>query len=287
MTEEITDLYGEVDQEAMYQAAIHQPLERKIEQAIGLIRLYENQALQLSEDGYYVCFSGGKDSIVMAKLFEMAGVKYGLHYNNVTIDPPELVRFIKREYPQAVWNNPDSHLFTEVPNHATGLPTRTCRWCCEIYKEQGGNGLLKAIGVRSEESKRRKGLWNQVTFDSRTRLPVIAPVLYWTDADIWQFIRENNMPYCELYNQGFSRLGCVGCPLGGKNRVKEFEMWPRYKTLWKRAGEKWWVKYRDKLKPDGTRYFAAKFPTFESYWSWWMEDKNVDDGGADCQLWLW
>lgn len=78
----------EPSEEELYQMALRVPLEQKIEKAVMLIQTFENQALSLSPDGYYVCFSGGKDSIVMAKLFEMSGVKYTLNYSNVTIDPP-------------------------------------------------------------------------------------------------------------------------------------------------------------------------------------------------------
>ena len=286
MNEVIHDLYGAEDQEAMYRHAISRPLAEKVQQAIMLIQTYEGQALQLSPDGYYVCFSGGKDSIVMAKLFEMAGVKYTLNYSNVTVDPPELVQFIKREYPQAIWHSKGVHLCSEVVNHAPGLPTRNGRWCCEIYKEQGDNGLFKSVGVRAEESKRRKGLWSPVK--STKGGAILAPILYWTTEDVWQFIRDRGLKYPALYDEGFDRLGCVGCPLGGKKRHKEFARWPKYEALWKRGGRKWWEKYRDKLKPDGTFYFAHKFPTFEAYWSWWMEEKNVNDTDApDCQMWLW
>lgn len=285
----MTDLFGNIDEEGMYQMAISVPLPQKIEKALLLISSMEAQALALHEDGFYVCFSGGKDSIVMEDLFRLSGVCYSRHYSNVTIDPPELVQFIKRQYPGTIWHNPERHLCSEIVNHATGLPLRNSRWCCEIYKEQGGNGTIKAMGVRAEESKRRKGLWQTIKVDSRTRLPVVAPILYWTDADVWEYIRSNNLKYPSLYDAPFSakRLGCVGCPLSN-NRNKEFAYWPKYEAMWKKGGRAWWEKYSVKLKADGSSYFAAKFPTFEAYWSWWMQEKNVNNTDEpDCQMWLW
>jgi phosphoadenosine phosphosulfate reductase len=280
------DLWGNYSEEDLYQIAIARPLGEKIDSAIKLIQTYEGQALSLSPDGYYVAFSGGKDSIVMERLFRLAGVKFKAWYNNVTIDPPELVRFIKETYPHIGWNSRGKHLLADIQNHATGLPTRTCRWCCEIYKEQGGNGTFKAVGVRAEESKRRKGLWVQVK--SGKNGAMLAPILYWTQKDVWNFITSYGLFYPGLYDQGFDRLGCVGCPLGGKKRYVEFERWPKYEEMWKKGGRAWWEKYREKLKPDGTFYFAHKFPTFESYWAWWMEEKNVNDTDEpDCQMWLW
>lgn len=221
----------------------------------------------------------------MERLFRMAGVKYQTWYNNVTIDPPELVQFIKQQYPEVRWNNPKMHLTHMIKNKSPGPPTRRIRWCCEIYKEQGGKGAFKAIGVRADESPRRKGMWSIIGV--RDKYPIMSPILYWTTQDIWSFIREQGMVYCSLYDEGFSRLGCVGCPMGSRRSV-EFARWPKYEILWRRGALQWWEKYKELKKKDGSSYFAAKFKTFDEYWSWWMEEKNINDtDGPDCQMWLW
>ena len=287
MSEAIVDLFGNTDEEAMYQQALRVPLAEKIEMAIGLIKLYEPAALRLSEDGYCVCFSGGKDSIVMAKLFEMASVKFTLNYSNVTIDPPELVRFIKCKYPQAIWHSQGKPLPLAMADKSCGPPTRLIRWCCEKYKEQGGNGLFKAIGVRAAESARRKGLWKHNNNNNNGGY-ILCPILYWTDADVWEFIRQQEMEYCQLYDEGFTRLGCVGCPMGGKNRLKEFERWPKYEALWKRGFKAYFDKYKGTLTRAGKERSLEKFATVDDLWNWWMSDKSVNDtDNADCQMFLW
>lgn len=280
-------LTGSPDEETLYRMALAVPLAEKIESAIGLIRLYEQQALALSDDGYYVCFSGGKDSIVMAKLFEMAGVKYNLHYNNVTIDPPELVQFIKREYPQAAWHSVGTPLPLYMANKSNGPPTRLARWCCEVYKEQGGAGYMKATGVRADESARRKGLWKIINNNNKGG-SILCPVLYWTDADIWNFIRGNNMKYCILYDEGFKRLGCIGCPMGGKNRLKEFERWPKYEALWKRGFQVYWDTWKGVPRRDGGERWIERMNSVDELWDWWLQTENVNDTeDADCQMYLW
>lgn len=200
--------FFEVTDEELYQEAIAQPLEVKVAQTLAWIRNYEAEALRIDPRGYYVAFSGGKDSIVLERLFRLAGVKYEAWYNNTTIDPPELIQFIRKHYPEVQWNNPEKHLISMMSDSKScGPPTRLMRWCCEVYKEQGGAGRFKAIGVRAPESPRRKATWSFLSSHNKDGSPILCPLIYWTDRDIWQFIRERHMPYCCLYDQGFKRLG--------------------------------------------------------------------------------
>ena len=89
--------------------AISQPLERKISNAIGLLKAHE------PPDGYYLAYSGGKDSGFILELAKMAGVKFEAWYNCVTIDPPELIHFIKRKHPEVKWNILSSSLRVVTP----------------------------------------------------------------------------------------------------------------------------------------------------------------------------
>jgi phosphoadenosine phosphosulfate reductase len=283
------DLFGNTSEEEIYQQAINQPLDHKIQLAIDNIRNYEPMAIQLcEEEGYYLAFSGGKDSIVMEKLFEMSGVKYQSYYNNVTIDPPELVRFIKRKYSEVKWNNPGKHLTSKMVDKSNGPPTRIARWCCELYKEQGGAGKFKCIGVRAEESARRKGLWTTITMHNKDNTPILCPIIYWTENDIWNFIRQNNMEYCELYDQGFDRLGCIGCPLGGpKNQRKEFERWPKYEKLWKRGFQMYWDRWKGVPRRDGGDRWIERLNSVDELWEWWISGGALHGKDSDCQMWLW
>lgn len=83
----------------------------------------------------------------------------------------------------------------------------------------------------------------------RTRKTLMNPIVDWTDEDVWGFIHERNLPYCSLYDDGFKRLGCIGCPMAGtKQMIKEFERWPQYKRLYLKALQRMANNHRDDIK---------------------------------------
>lgn len=136
----------------------------KVEKAIMRLQTYE------PPEGYYLCFSGGKDSVVIKALADMAGVKYDAHYAVASVDPPELVRFIKEKHPEVIFDYPrdkDGNIVTMwnlIPRKSMP-PTRIVRYCCAYLKENNGNGKgrLKVTGVRWDESTRRKKSHGEVT----------------------------------------------------------------------------------------------------------------------------
>lgn len=141
----------------------------KVDKAIMRLQTYE------PTEGYYLCFSGGKDSCVIKALADMAKVKYDAHYSVSSVDPPELVRFIKNAHPDVAFDYPrdkDGKVVTMwnlIPTK-TMPPTRIVRYCCAYLKEQGGKGRLKVTGVRWDESSRRKRSHGEVTFmDKKAR----------------------------------------------------------------------------------------------------------------------
>jgi len=275
----------DLSEEDMYKIAVMEPLQRKIDSAIALLRMYEPTALRSSENGYYLAYSGGKDSGVILKLAELAGVKFEAYYNVTTIDPPELVRFIRRVHPEVNFNRPEKHLLNYMVERCKGLPVRMARWCCLIYKEQGGNGRAKIIGVRAEESKKRKGLWKPVTSHRKNEQQrMFCPIVYWTDDDVWEFHRMYNLPYCQLYDEGFKRLGCIGCPMGGQKQIEmEFARWPGYERLFKRKVKEFFEKWRHIPTRAGKPRFFAHHKNWESYWDWWISGVKHQEESEVCQ----
>ena len=270
---------------------------------------------------YFVAFSGGKDSVVLKALMDMAGVPYEAHYRITSVDPPELVKFIKEKHPDVKRDYP---LYTEYGKGAyrgeewVGKaitmwnlipwklmpPTRIARYCCDYLKESAGDGRMTVTGVRWAESARRAKKQGIATVygsgarkefadnpyfrvtgnngavlvndNAKSRQMVDAcvtrhktclnPIIDWTDNDVWEFIRAEKIPYCELYDCGFKRLGCIGCPMASKTRLKEFATWPKYKAAYLRAFGKM-LKEREARHKE-TRSWNSANDVFH----FWMQD---------------
>lgn len=127
----------------------------KVEIAIERLKTYE------PEEGYWLAFSGGKDSIVIKALADMSGVKYKAHYSVTSVDPPELIYFIREHHPDVEFVLPTDKdgnrlsMWNLIPQKRMP-PTRIARYCCDYLKEAHGLGKLTVTGVRWAESSNRK-----------------------------------------------------------------------------------------------------------------------------------
>ena len=110
----------------------------------------------------------------------------------------------------------------------------------------------------------------------RTRDTTINPIIDWTDAEVWEFIHEYKVPYCELYDQGYKRLGCIGCPMSS-NQQKELEDYPKYKELYLRAFAKMLDKMNDsKLITSGT--------SPENVMLWWFKTLHGTESKSETEI---
>ena len=261
----------------------------KIEKAIEFLKEFE------PPEGYYTTFSGGKDSITIEHLCKLAEVKYDLHHSYTTVDPPEVFKFIKENYPNCEIHKPEKSMFQWIL-HKKMPPTRMVRYCCDKLKEGGGEGRVIVTGVRWAESTKRKTNRKEVElFDKSTskktlelkeiilngdndtrrktvemcmqkRKWVVNPIISWTDAEVWEFIKYYKLPYPKLYDQGFKRIGCIGCPLSSNGR-EELEKFPKFKNAYINCFEKM-IKIRNE---EG---FKTDWKTGEEVLEWYLPTKK-------------
>ena len=226
---------------------------------------------------YYGGFSGGKDSTVLKEICKMAEVDVEWHYNVTTIDPPELIRFIKDFHKDVIFEmSKKGGFFKRIP--INGFPTRLQRWCCKELKEADSpNGQNLVLGLRGDESPRRKKAWELVTPHKNKNCLVISPIFNLTDDEVWYFIRSRGIPYCSLYDEGFKRLGCIGCPMVSKKlREEQFQRWPKYEKAWKSSFKVLWNKKSGSFTRDGRKWFGDRyFETSEELWEWYKTNKSI------------
>lgn len=252
----------------------------KVERSIDRIRAFE------PEEGYYVATSYGKDSMCVQTLYEWSGVKADFHYHITGIDPPELIRFAKTVRKENhYWHKPAKTMWQLIVEKMMP-PTRMARYCCAELKETGGYDRFVATGVRwAESNKRRQRKMVESCTKSRTRR-FLHPIIDWTDAEVWEFIHTFNIPYCPLYDEGFKRLGCVGCPMSGKKRWAEFKRWPGFERRY-RAAFSAAVANLAALGPEyGGRGRNAKlrWENGDDMFDWWMADGRNTGDDSQCVL---
>lgn len=264
-------------------AKFNTSFQNKILHSIELLRKAERLAKSYDkENGYYLAFSGGKDSQCLYHMAKLAGVQFQAHMNLTSVDPPEVIRFVRKQYPDVLLAKPHDSIFN-VAIRRKILPTRRVRWCCEEYKEMAGAGKVTLIGIRKAESVRRAKR-NEVEINNRSfsgtldeledyrkqktakakqrkaqkngggvtivnadgervlgcirgkESLLISPIIEWTDKEVWLFLNTLGIAHCELYDQGFNRIGCIICPMSSpKQRAKEMMRWPHVKRNWIKA----------------------------------------------------
>ena len=257
-------------------------LRRKMLYSIELLRKAEKIAMNYDkDDGFFLAFSGGKDSQALYHIAELGGVKFKAHMNLTSVDPPEVIRFVKNYYPDVELVKPKESIYN-IAIRRKILPTMRVRWCCAEFKESAGAGKVTLIGIRHEESSRRSRR-NEVEISSRKfsgtldgleeyrqeqkakearrkskkdgvnimnadqeqtlgcihgkESLLISPIIHWTERDVWEFLNQVvQVAHCELYDEGWRRLGCICCPMSSvKHKRMEELRWPHVKRNWIKA----------------------------------------------------
>ena len=221
-------------------------------------------------EGYWVVYSGGKDSDTILDLVRRSGCKYDAHHSLTTADPPEVVRHVK-EQPDVEIHRPKRTMW-ELIKYNGMPPRRNARYCCATQKESGGSGRIVVTGIRrAEGANRSKRKMVEACYRDMTKR-YLNVIIDWTTTDVWQYIRSRNIKYCTLYDEVFKRIGCVLCPM---NREVELQMqrWPKLCRAWERA-------VKATFNPDKTGFLNA-----EEYWQWWL-NRDAKAKTSDTDRWL-
>lgn len=298
-----------------YLGRASEPLREKMLHSIDLLRKSESLAKRYAAGGFYLAFSGGKDSQALYHITELAGVAFEAEMSLTSVDHPEVVRFIRRNYPEVHLVPPRTSMFKLIP-HKGVLPTRIIRYCCAILKEPHGEGRVVLTGVRKAESTQRskrgevevsnhrfsgnldtfadwqeqavakkmaKGIkhLNQDQFAEQGETQVrcingkdkiiVNPIIEWSDAEVWEFLNDVvGVPHCELYDNGYTRIGCILCPMSNLATKQRFiRDYPKMALAYKRA-----IREMLKVQPRTGEYLAAYVTDpdelVDRVFDWWI-----------------
>ncbi|GHV20633.1 hypothetical protein FACS189425_11220 [Clostridia bacterium] len=262
-------------------------LAEKVNTALERIKFANEMRERLFTEPFYVAYSGGKDSDCIRILFELSGAPFELWHNHTTVDAPETVHYV-RSIPGIHISYPELSMWRLIVKKGMP-PTRLMRYCCSELKERGGEGRFVVTGVRWDESARRKqihdslevapkGYKNVVILnadnaENRRQFEhcalkgkrVFNPIVDWSDDDVWAFLNHYGCKSNPLYECGFKRVGCVGCPLARRKiQQMEFERYPRYYDAYLRAFQK----MVDKRIADGKP--VTTWTNGQDVMDWWL-----------------
>lgn len=199
---------------------------RKIDFAIKLLRA-------IPQDGpIEISYSGGKDSDVILRLAQMAGIPHEAIYKQTSIDPPGTTAHAKEMGATII--RPRETFLQIVREHS--YPTRFSRFCCKYLKEY--KVYDRAVhGIRREESTARAKRYKEPEvcrlYGKGEKVRVYLPILEWTLEDVTRFISEQGIKCAPVYYDEAGnfcpsrRLGCVICPMATDNGVSGYKQYPK------------------------------------------------------------
>lgn len=226
--------------------------------AIDLLREHE------PPEGYWLAFSGGKDSVVIKHLADRAGVKYRPFYNVTTIDPPDVIYFMRKHHPRVRFIRPTKPLLTAM--FSRGFPLRQKPWCCVSYKESYHPDGVMIMGLRAEESSKRSKRKEYEQCNDNESLWFLNPIFRWASDEVWAYIRENGIPYCSLYDDGWKRIGCLFCPNARPpEKVMHAKRFPRYEQAFRTAFRRLY----ERRKAQG-RTSVDRWQSGDEMFEWWI-----------------
>lgn len=272
----------------------------KEQTAIERLRKASAMSMEYYQAPLIVTDSGGKDSAVCVELARRAGIPFEVMHSHTTVDAPETVYFVRAKFRELeeegvrctinmpVYKGRRVTMWSLIPQKSMP-PTRIFRYCCDILKETSGKNRFIVTGVRKAESVKRsyRGIYEKISRDKGQRIilqndnddsrklfencrmkakRVCNPIIDWTDSDVWDFIRREKIAINPLYECGYHRVGCIGCPMVSTvKRENEFARYPIYKTAYIRA-------FGRMLEEIWIRGKKTVWKNAEDVFHWWIED---------------
>lgn len=183
-------------------------LEEKINKAIEVIKDTISKA-----ENPFVAFTGGKDSLTTLHLVRSVSkfptqvlfIDTSAHFKEIYLFVDKMIK---------LWN---LNLVKEKNEEAlkTIKIAEDKEQCCRQLKAQALINSIKKYsidylftGIRMDEQEQRQNEEFISPMEDHIR---INPLVEFTEKDIWEYIKKNNLPYCSLYDKGYRSIDCALC----------------------------------------------------------------------------
>jgi phosphoadenosine phosphosulfate reductase len=169
----------------------------------------------------YAC-SFGAEGIVLIDLISQINPQAKIVFLDTDFhfkETYELIDKVKRKYPKLriVMQKPELTPEEQAENYGEALWRRNPDQCCSIRKIEPLKRALDGAdawisGLRRDQSPTRRNVefFNQ---DDKFGLIKVCPLIHWTWADVWDYIKEHDLPYNPLHDRGYPSIGCEYCTL--------------------------------------------------------------------------
>jgi thioredoxin-dependent adenylylsulfate APS reductase len=155
-------------------------------------------------------------------LFEEVRDRYGIDVEFVYPAQEEVQELVTRKGPNLMYRSVENRLA-----------------CCEVRKVKPLQRKLATLdawvtGLRRDQWRTRKNIAKVELDRDHGGVCKVNPVADWTQERIREYIRANNVPYHELFDRGYTSIGCAPCTRPVQPGEPE------------RAGRWWWETEADK-----------------------------------------
>ena len=128
-----------------------------------------------------------------------------------------LIDEVKATYPELriEMKKPDLTLEEQANQYNPALWKNNPNQCCYIRKIKPLEEVLSGAkawvsGLRRAQSPTRAHT-NFINKDERFYSIKVCPLIYWSEDDVWQYIKQHQLPYNELHDHHYPSIGCIPC----------------------------------------------------------------------------
>jgi len=176
-------------------------------------------AREFSPDLALSCSFGGGSGMVLVDVVARLGIEAEVFYLDTGLLFPEtyaLIEEVERRYGiHPVAYRSALTLDEQAAKHGSQLWTTDPDRCCYLRKVAPNEQALKGkkawmSGIRRDQTTNRQSV-PIVEWDGTFELVKISPLAAWTETQVWDYLREHDVPYNPLADQGYASIGCIPC----------------------------------------------------------------------------